>query len=65
MYGRIFITTLKMQAQFKTNAHDSIYSFLIECGYDHSDAAEVADWAELAGYGETFVLPGAEIYIVE
>ena len=65
MYGSIIIKTASVQAQFKTWAHDSIYDFLIDHGYSHDTAADVASWADLASVGEEYELDGATILIVE
>lgn len=65
MYGKIFISTPTAQAQLKTTAHSSIYTFLVELGYSHEDAADVADWAEIASVGEEYELRGASIVIAD
>ena len=64
MYGKIIIKTATAQAQFSTLAHDSIYNFLIDHGYNHDASADVASWAALAALGEEYELDGAAIYIV-
>lgn len=61
----IIIKTSSSQAIFKTWAHDSIYDFLINRGYSHETAADVADWAEIASVGEEYELDGADITIVD
>lgn len=65
MYGKIAIKTATGMAQIKTNAYDSIYDYLIEKGFDHETAEEVASWAPDAPYGSEYELDGAEIIIVE
>mgnify|MGYP004496581161 FL=1 len=65
MYGTISIRIGAVTTRFKTLDHDAIYCLLIDRGYAHCDAAEVADWAELASVGEEYDLPGAEIVIEE
>lgn len=64
MYGTIIIKIGSAQAQFKTLAHDNIYNFLIDHGYNHDIAANVAGWADLASVGEKYELDGAEIVVV-
>ena len=63
--GTIIIKTSSSQAMFKTWAHDSIYYFLINRGYSHETAADVADWAEIGSVGEEYELDGADITIVD
>mgnify|MGYP000818556058 FL=1 len=65
MYGKIIIKTATAQAQYRTWAHDSIYNFLVDHGYSHDTAADVAGWADLASVGEEYELDGAAIIIVE
>lgn len=64
MYGTISIKTTSGQAYFNTCAHDSIYTFLTNHGYDHDTAADVAGWADLASIGEEYELDGAEIIVI-
>ena len=61
----IIIKTSSSQAMLKTWAHDSIYDFLIESGYSHDAAADVAAWADLAYVGEKYELDGADITIAD
>lgn len=65
MYSKISIKIGATTIHLKTLDHDTIYRFLVDHGYTHCDAAEVADWAELAAIGEEYDLPGAEIVIEE
>ncbi len=65
MYGKISIKIGATTLHFRTLDHYAIYDFLVDRGYTHSDAAEVADWAENAFIGEEYDLPGAEIVIEE
>lgn len=65
MYGKIIIKTATAQVQYRTWAHDSIYNFLVDHGYSHDTAADVAGWADLASVGEEYELDGAAIIIVE
>lgn len=63
MYGNIIIKTDTGSAQFKTNAYDCIYDYLMSKGYPHEVAEDVASWAPDAPYGEEYELDGAEIFI--
>ena len=45
-------------------SRETIYNFLVENGYTQRQAQRVADWALLAGVGETFALRGAKIQIL-
>ena len=45
-------------------SRDTICEFLTENGYSTKQAQRVADWALLAGVGETFALRGAKIQIL-
>ena len=65
MYSKISIKIGATTFYFRTLDHDAIYDLLVDRGYTHCDAAEVADWAELAAIGEVYDLPGAEIAIEE
>ena len=65
MHGTVIIKTASAQAQFKTWAHDSIYTFLTDHGYSHDTAADVAGWADLASVGAEYELDGAAIIIVD
>lgn len=65
MYGKIEIEIGSVSAQFSTLKHDEIYDFLIGHGYTHCEAADVADWAELASIGEEYELHDAKIIIEE
>lgn len=65
MYGKIVIKTATGMAQIKTNAYDIIYDYLIDKGFDHKTAEEVASWAPDAPYGSEYELDGAEIIIAE
>lgn len=65
MYGYIIIKTPEGMAHFRTTSHDAIYDYLIDAGFEHEVAADVADWAPDALYGAEYELDGAEITIVE
>ena len=65
MYGKIIIRTSTGSAQFRTNAYDCIYDFLMDKGYPHEVAEDVASWAPDAPYESEYELEGAEIIIVE
>lgn len=65
MYGKIIIKTPTGSAQFRTNAYDCIYDYLISKGFDHETAENVASWAENAPYDAEWELEGAEIFITE
>lgn len=65
MYGKIVIKTATGLAQFRSNSYDAIYDYLIDKGFSHEDAEEVASWAPDVPYGSEYELDGAEIYIVE
>lgn len=65
MYEQIIIELKSSSLQAKTTEHSTIYNFLRKHGYSHDDAAEVADWAELAGVEEEFYLDGAKIRIID
>ena len=65
MYSKISIKIGTTTFYFGSLDHYAIYDFLVDRGYTHCDAAEVADWAELAAIGEVYDLPGAEIVIEE
>lgn len=56
MYGTAIIKLKSRKAQFKTSQYYGIYDFLIDYGYSHDIAANVADWAELASVGEEYEL---------
>lgn len=49
----------------RTDDHDSVYFALENLGYEHEICANAASWCELAGIGETYEIPGAEIEIIE
>lgn len=63
--AQIIIELKSRSLQARADAHDTIYDFLRDSGYSHDDAAEVADWAELAGIDEEFFLDGAKIRITD
>lgn len=65
MYGKIIINTTTGMARFKTNSYDCIYDYLIDKGFDHETAEDVASWAPDAPYGAEYELDDAEIIIVE
>lgn len=65
MYGKIIIKTPTGTAQIRTNSYYCIYDYLIEKGYSHEIAEDVASWAPDAPYGAEYELDGAEIVIVE
>ncbi len=49
----------------RTDDHYGIYFTLDGLGYEHEICANAASWCELAGIGETYDIPGAEIEIIE
>lgn len=65
MYGKIIIKTATGMAQFKSNAYDAIYDFLLSNGFGHEAAENVASWAPDVPFGSVYELDGAEIYIEE
>ena len=65
MYAYIIIKTSTGIAQIRTNSYHCIYDYLIDKGYGHEDAENVASWAPLAYIGETYDLDGAEIIIAD
>ena len=65
MYGYIIIKTSTGMAQIRTNAYHCIHDYLIDKGYSHEVAEDVASWAPLASIGETVELDGAEIIIAD
>lgn len=65
MYGYIIIKTNTGMAQIRTNSYHCIYDYLIDKGYSHEVAENIASWAQLASIGETAELDGAEIIIAD
>ena len=59
----IIIKTKTGMAQICTTSYNCIYDFLIEKGYVHEIAEDVACWASVANIGEEYELGGAEIII--
>lgn len=66
MWGHIYIKRNGVTVIYKANDYDTIYFALINMGYDHESAEDVASWAELASIGdEYFTGSQDEIHIGE
>lgn len=65
MYRKVVINAPTGDAQVSTKYPCTIYSYLIEYGCDHDTAANVVEWAQVAGIGEEYELDGFEIYITD
>lgn len=61
----IIIKTNTGMAQIRTSSYHCIYDYLIDNGYDHETAEDIACWAPVANIGEQYELPGAEIIIAD
>lgn len=59
----IIIKTDTGMAQIRTSSYNCIYDYLIDNGYCHEIAEDVACWATTASIGDEYELTGAEIII--
>ena len=67
MFGHIYINAPHGGYIIRTDNHEAVYNAMLSLGFDHEEAADVADWAELAGIGEEYSVgtPALEIHIGE
>ncbi len=54
MYEHLYIRHSGVTVIYKANAYDYIYNALINMGYPHEDADDIASWAELATIGDEY-----------
>lgn len=51
MFGHIYIRHGGVTVVYKANDYYSIYNALTNMGYDHEEAEDIANWADLATIG--------------
>lgn len=60
MYGHIYIRRNGVTVIYKTTDYYSIYDALVNMGYDHEEAENIASWAENAPIGEKYETGGQD-----
>lgn len=60
MYGHIYIRHGGVAVIYKANDYYTIYDALMNMGYDHEEAEEIANWAEFAAIGDEYETGGQD-----